>query len=502
MPSTDQLPDRIADMFHGRTVFITGGSGFLGKILVEKLLRRCVGVKTIYLLIRDKKGKSPHERMSDIFDNMLFDLLKEQQPNAIKKCKPICGDVTQNDLGISPEDRKILQNEVDFIYHSAASTRFDSTVKVAAKMNTRGTKYMLDLAHECKKLKVFVHVSTAYAYPHEKILYEKTYPPPADPSEVLATIDFDREDDSDEPFHLGLLGDCPNTYTFTKALAEGLVVEEMNRLPAIIVRPSIVCPTWREPLSGWCNNLQGPMGLFVGAGKGIIRSMYMQGDSYADFIPADIVINGMILSTWYLLNCDKNQRIFNITASSEYNLSWEELIEAGKDVIRNHIPFNGVVWYPDGSIKKSKLIHNICFYLFQIIPAIFIDALLMVLGYKPISLYQIQRRIQKGGEMFEYYTTKAWNFDNKELRKITKSLNEKEKKIYKLDGEGLEIKDYLKGCIMGVRRNNLKETDDMLPAARRNMKIMWVLDVFCKSMFVMAILYYTYRWILQPLFKI
>lgn len=66
-----------------------------------------------------------------------------------------------------------------------------------------------------------------------------------------------------------------------------------------------MCPTLEQPIKGWCNNLQGPMGLFVGAGKGIIRSMYVKGESYADFIPADIAINGMLLAPWNFLNFEK-----------------------------------------------------------------------------------------------------------------------------------------------------------------------------------------------------
>lgn len=36
-----------------------------------------------------------------------------------------------------------------------------------------------------------------------------------------------------------ILGDIPNTYAFTKALGEALVADEMEKLPIIIVRPSI-----------------------------------------------------------------------------------------------------------------------------------------------------------------------------------------------------------------------------------------------------------------------
>lgn len=36
-----------------------------------------------------------------------------------------------------------------------------------------------------------------------------------------------------------LLGKLPNTYAFTKALGEAIVVDEMDNLPVLIVRPSV-----------------------------------------------------------------------------------------------------------------------------------------------------------------------------------------------------------------------------------------------------------------------
>lgn len=64
------LPDRIGDTFKETTVFISGGTGFVGKALIDKLLRS-TDVKRLYLLIRPKKGKSPHERIHDIFSNVV-----------------------------------------------------------------------------------------------------------------------------------------------------------------------------------------------------------------------------------------------------------------------------------------------------------------------------------------------------------------------------------------------------------------------------------------------
>ncbi|XP_044260169.1 fatty acyl-CoA reductase 1-like [Tribolium madens] len=478
--------NRISDIFKDKTIFITGATGFLGKVLVEKILR-CTEVKKLYLLVRSKKGKSPQERLEDIFSNMLFDVLKSQNPSSLKKCQTISGDITQDNLGISTPNLLLLQ-EVDFIFHSAASTRFDDSVKTAVKFNTKSTKCLLDLAEKCPKLKLFIHISTAYAFPNVKVLYEKPYNPPKNPHEVLDMTKFGKDEDIE-----GLLGDVPNTYTFSKALAEALVVEKMDEIPAIIVRPSVVCPTMVEPIPGWVNNLQGPMGLFVGAGKGIIRSMYMKGDSYADFVPADLAINGMLVASWYYLSQDKTTRFYHLTASSEYNFTWEELITTGKSIIYNEVPFNGVVWYPGGSIKKLRWVHDLCFLLFQLLPAIFIDTILVLLRYKPI-LYQIQRRIQKGNDVFEYYTNRAWNFSNMKADEIRKSMNEIEKKVYKVDGKGFDLRDYLKKCIWCVRRNNLKEPDETVPAAKRHMKVMWALDITFKVLLVVVLLYYCYHW--------
>lgn len=71
-----------------------------------------------------------------------------------RKCKAVPGDVSELNLGISAEDRKMLTDSVHFIYHCAATIRFDEPLKFAVLLNTRGTKFMLNLAQECKKLEV------------------------------------------------------------------------------------------------------------------------------------------------------------------------------------------------------------------------------------------------------------------------------------------------------------------------------------------------------------
>lgn len=57
----------IKDYVRDKTVFITGGFGFVGKLLIEKLLR--CDVKKIFLLVRAKKGKSLAERFEKLMSD-------------------------------------------------------------------------------------------------------------------------------------------------------------------------------------------------------------------------------------------------------------------------------------------------------------------------------------------------------------------------------------------------------------------------------------------------
>lgn len=86
----------------------------------------------------------------------------------------------------------------------------------------------------------------------------------------------------------------PNTYTFSKRLAERLVANEFKNLPVCIVRPSIVTPANTEPCVGWVDNLNGPVGIMVAGGKGVLRSMYCKAEYNAEVIPVDFAINGLI----------------------------------------------------------------------------------------------------------------------------------------------------------------------------------------------------------------
>lgn len=59
----------IAEFYENKTIFITGGTGFMGKVLLEKLLRSCPGISKIYLLIRCKRGQGSRERLQQLLNS-------------------------------------------------------------------------------------------------------------------------------------------------------------------------------------------------------------------------------------------------------------------------------------------------------------------------------------------------------------------------------------------------------------------------------------------------
>uniref|UniRef100_A0A0A9WQG7 Fatty acyl-CoA reductase n=1 Tax=Lygus hesperus TaxID=30085 RepID=A0A0A9WQG7_LYGHE len=493
------IPDRVSATFEGKTFFITGGSGFLGKVLIEKILRKSPNINKIYLLMRQKKGKDSKQRIHELFSSCLFDEVKKRHgASIIDKVSAIPGDVEAVNLGMSDQDRAFLQREVDMVIHAAATIRFDEALKKAVILNTRGTRQMMELAAGIQNLKLFVYVSTAYCHLDQKVLEEKLYPSPMDPHKVIKSCEL-MDEELVEKVGEKILQGFPNSYAFTKNLAEAIVTEHIKQgMPIIIVRPSIVIPTWLEPLQGWTDNINGPTGLLIGAGKGVIRTMYCDNTGYADYMPVDICINALLLAMWnFMSNGETDKKVYNLTSNSEWQVTWQQIIDIGREIISNEVPLNNAVWYPGGSMKSSRLYHQICVILFHMIPAYFIDSLIYLSGHKPI-LVKIQDRINKGFEVFEYYANNQWDFNNDNLRAIRHKMNDREKVEYKLDGDGMDLKMYFRDCILAARKYILKESPESIPRARQHMKMMYCLDLMTRIAFFAFLVWILVKW-LSPL---
>lgn len=240
----------VESAYEAQSVLISGATGFIGKVLVEKLLRDCSKVKNIYILLRSKKGDGLQKRFESFKNSIIFNKIRSINSSVLDKIIAVEGDLLEPNLGISQKDEELLKKNLDIIIHCAASVRFDEPIKVALQMNTISTRNMLNLAEKCDHLKGFVHVSTAYSNTNQKLIYEKIYDP------LINYKHFIELAETNETFELNLLSQkaleiFPNTYILTKHLAEKLVSDYEERVPIAIVRPSIVCPSNTEPEIGW-----------------------------------------------------------------------------------------------------------------------------------------------------------------------------------------------------------------------------------------------------------
>ena len=92
-----------------------------------------------------------------------------------------------------------------------------------------------------------------------------------------------------------LIGEYPNTYTYTKAMAERSMKKRLGKLKCAIVRPSIIISANHEPRPGWIDSLAAAGGMIFSVTSGLMHYVPCEGSSIIDIIPVDFTSN-MILT--------------------------------------------------------------------------------------------------------------------------------------------------------------------------------------------------------------
>ena len=121
----------VKEQLSGKRILITGATGFLGKVVLEKIIREKLDVEKIILLIRasDRYATAQERFVHEIAVSSIFDRLKDESPAYLSqffndKIECVTGEVTERYLGLSPEDFALLARRVDIVIHAAALRRF------------------------------------------------------------------------------------------------------------------------------------------------------------------------------------------------------------------------------------------------------------------------------------------------------------------------------------------------------------------------------------------
>jgi thioester reductase-like protein len=285
-------------------VLLTGATGFVGKVVLENLLRRReeLGVGRVLALVRAQDPEHADARLrADVAASPCF---AAHAPGWEKRVEALPGDVTQPALGLSAEACARVAAEVTHVIHCAASVEFTLPLAEALAVNTEGALHALDVAQACLHLESYVGVSTAYVTPHPdprsgrpQRVREELAPLRRDPEQLLAALRGRPWSAQEERALLAQTGH-PNTYTLTKSLAEHLVAARAQGLRATLVRPSIVSACRTHPQPGWIDSAAAFAGFVALIGSGRLRVVAGDLDARLDVVPCDLVAERIVAAAF------------------------------------------------------------------------------------------------------------------------------------------------------------------------------------------------------------
>ncbi|KAI7982715.1 hypothetical protein LOK49_LG15G01856 [Camellia lanceoleosa] len=259
-------------------------------VFVEKILRVQPNVKKLYLLLRASDAHSASQRLHN---EVIREKLGANLNSLIsEKVTPVAGDITCENLGV--KDSNLVEEmwrEVDIVVNLAATTNFEDRYDVALLLNTLGAKLVLDFAKKCANIKMLLHVSTDIEM-EIKVVEER-----------LRELREEEATDGEIKMAMKKLGiqrarkyGWPNTYVFTKAMGEMLLGHLKENMPLVIIRPTIITSTFKEPFPGWVEGVRMIDSILIGYGKGNMTCFLADPHSIIDVIPGDMVVNAMMVA--------------------------------------------------------------------------------------------------------------------------------------------------------------------------------------------------------------
>ncbi|TDG39987.1 hypothetical protein AWZ03_013592 [Drosophila navojoa] len=428
------------------------------RMIIEKLLRE-TEVKRIYALIRPKRGKNIQERIAEWKTVPLFEVLLKAKPDALDRVIGINGDCAEPDLGIRAVDRKLLLQQVELVVHSAATVSFVEPLHVALDINTRATRCMLQLAKQMPRLVAFVHISTAYSNCVIHHITDRFYPEHLSCNvsqvlqlrETLSTDLFDRMAPT-------LLDRFPNTYTYTKALAEQLIATEAGDLPVCVFRPAAIVASHKEPVTGWIDNLYGPIALLYGVAIGVLRVAPVNKQAPSNFVPVDGCSNLALAAAWKTAEDAEQRRknsavpatptIYNYVPTGENSIRHEYFMRAAENE-RTDCLLPQCIWYPFLHTTKIVWLYKLATIFYHLIPGYLIDLALRVRGQKP-RMIRIYDKIHKNIDVLQSFLLESWTFETPNVDRLWQCMSPVDQQLFDFNLNSLNWEKYLQQAFFGM----------------------------------------------------
>ena len=348
-------PFSVRQALAGKRVMLIGVTGFIGKVWLANTLLDLPEIGKLYLLVRRQKSNPAQKRFEKIMEESpVFEPLFEKYGDRLgallaEKVEVVEGDVSQPGLGLEPETAERLKRDLDVIVNSSGLTDFNPDLRDALAVNVDSTYHLVEFIRGSEHA-ALLHLSTCYVagqrdgrvgervranytpagvadYDAEKewyALHELVESAEARAESPEITEELTRQARGKEHAAKGLAGAAlenqirknrirwlktylteegirrakelgwPNTYTYTKSLAESLIAKHGAGLPIAIVRPAIVETSVDKPFRGWNEGINTSASLSYLLGTSF-RQLPSNERKRLDIIPVDAVCAGMTL---------------------------------------------------------------------------------------------------------------------------------------------------------------------------------------------------------------
>lgn len=488
-----------------KRILITGCTGFLGKVLLEKIIREIPEVDSITLLIRgNAKYPTAEERFKhEIVPASIFDALREQDPVALNKIfedKVHCvtGEITEHNFGLDQQQWGELSQQVDMIVNSAASVNFREALDQALAINTLSAYNLINFSEAAGDAPI-VHVSTCYVNgfnegnmgeaivgPTGKSIAQHSdgyYDVESLITEFQLAIEKTKKANKDtatlteELIELGAQTankfGWNDTYTFTKWMAEQLLFHRLKGKTLTVLRPSIIESTYQEPVGGWIEGVKVADAMIMAYARQKVSFFPGRKDSLMDIIPADFVSNGILYSMAKSFKDPGASRIYQCCSGGSNPITVQQLIDyVVEEGTTNYAKYDRLFYAkptkPFNIMNKSLFQAIIGVVAFQVNA---LDKAKKLLGLKTSTKASGDiQTVKVLSKIYAFYGDMDVIYNNKKLLALTEEFGDVDQALFPLDASLIDWKHYIRDVHFAGLQKYALEDRKVIQMRRKNKK--------------------------------
>jgi alcohol-forming fatty acyl-CoA reductase len=470
----------VSTALSGKRVLLTGTTGFLAKVVLEKLIRTVPDVGHLILLIRGgRRGRSARERFElEIATSSVFDRLRAERPDFLERffaerIECITGEVTEDSLGLPAARLVELAARVDVVINAAASVNFREPLDQALAINALSLHHLSALARAADA--PLIQISTCYVNGYnrgemrEQVVHPKGAASAAIPlhrdgyydidaligklQQKIAQVKAQVHEPRLRERRLTELGireanryGWNDTYTFTKWMGEQLAMRGMHGRTLSIVRPSIIESTLQEPSAGWIEGVKVADAIILAYARGKTRFFPASPNQIIDIIPADLVANGILLATAEALMEGGRQRIYQCCSGLGKPILLGEVIRLLQEESKRNWRAYDRLFYTqpkhDFRVVKHGTFRLMLGALRAGLGAWSVARRLLGAAAESKSLEAL-RTTQTLALTFSFYTQPRYRFHNTRLLALAQRFKAEERALLPVDARLIDWPDYL-----------------------------------------------------------